>query len=158
MSYLSVLLIAVCVNSPLRAADRVPGAQQFMNLGQLLNAGGRLMTPKEFKDEIVQRMLSVTLPSGAVVDVMYTTGGAIAGTLASAGDLPRSASQNWPVSGSWTIDDNERTCTAMLITYSQGASMMPMRCQFWFKLGDRYYVSDSDEDRSAKLFSRVLKP
>lgn len=31
------------------------------------------------------------------------------------------------------------------------------RCQFWFKLGDTYYVSDSDSDRYTKILPRKLK-
>jgi hypothetical protein len=146
----------------------ISGQQQFASLGQLLDAGGKLMSPQQFKDEIVQRPFVGTLPSGTVIDVMYTSSGMVAGSLrhgaggnAAGGESNAGrvlgAPQNWPVSGDWTIDDSERVCATLRINWSQGASIMPKRCQFWFRLGDKYYESDSDEDRSAKLLVRVLK-
>ena len=35
--------------------------------------------------------------------------------------------------------------------------VLPPRCQFSFKLGDKYFLSDSDTDRSAKVLSRTIK-
>jgi len=139
------------------------GEQEFVNLGQLLNAGGKLMSPQQFREEVAQRLIVGKLPSGASIEVMYASSGAIAGSLLGGGSGQASgtgrmgAPQNWPVSGGWSIDDSERICASMRINFAQGASIMPTACQFWFKLGGRYYVSDSDEDRSAKLFVRVLK-
>ncbi len=39
----------------------------------------------------------------------------------------------------------------------QGMAYLPPRCQYWFKLGDKYFLSDSDSDRSAKVLSRTVK-
>jgi Ni/Co efflux regulator RcnB len=35
---------------------------------------------------------------------------------------------------------------------------LPQRCQYWFKLGDAYFLADSDTDRRAKVLRRTLKP
>jgi hypothetical protein len=149
---IAVLVIATFMSSPLRAAD-----PEFANLGQLLNTGAKLISPQQFKDEIVQRSLVGALPSGVVVEVMYTSGGTVAGTLLGSTRNARGMPQNWPVSGSWTIDESERICTGMQISEAQKVSVIPVRCQFWFKLGDTYYVCDSDEDRSAKVLARAPK-
>jgi hypothetical protein len=139
------------------------GQQEFANLGQLLNAGGKLVSPQQFKEEVAQRLIVGKLPSGASIEVMYASSGTIAGSLLgggtgnASGGGPLGAPQNWPVSGGWTIDDSERVCASIRINFAMGSSIIPTACQFWFKLGGRYYVSDSDEDRSAKLFVRVLK-
>lgn len=146
----------------------MPLQSEFDNLGQLLAAGGKLVSPQQFKDEVVQRVSVGILASGATVEVIHTTSGTVAGSLLYGGDRQFNTvgsqsgrglgtPQNWPVSGTWTIDDSERICVTLQIYNSQSSSILPKRCQFWFKLGDRYYVSDSDEDRSAKLLVRVFK-
>jgi hypothetical protein len=157
------LLCASCVKES-SAQSVAPASKPLANLGLLLNAGGKLLSPSAFKEEVAQRVLTATLPSGATVEVMYTSSGAVAGNLiqgaGNAGGIGfgrRGAPQNWPVSGNWTRDDSERICTTLQITGSQGSTILPTRCEFWFKLGDTYYVCDSDEDRSAKLAVRTLK-
>ena len=35
--------------------------------------------------------------------------------------------------------------------------VLPTRCQYWFKLGDKYFFADSDTDRSARSWSRTIK-
>jgi hypothetical protein len=46
----------------------------------------------------------------------------------------------------------------MEIRQANGAvSIIPQHCQFWFKLGDVYFISDSDSDRHAKVVRRTLK-
>jgi len=170
-----VLLCVAFVNEayaqavPAQSANPQGGApskqQEFATLGQLLNAGGKLLGPQEFKEEVVQRMLVGTLPSGATVEIMYASSGALAGSLLFGGQGNtsgydfgrRGAPQNWPVSGNWRVDDSERICTSLRITGAQGSTIIPARCEFWFKVLNTYYVSESDEDRSAKIIARSLK-
>lgn len=144
------------------ANDLAVRQSEFANLGQLLEAGGKLMRPPEFREEVAQRLVVGALPSGGVIEVMYTSSGSVAGSLVTGGAFNASspgitAPQNWPVSGSWTSDDSDRICASMRIFTSQQTSIIPNRCQFWFKFSGRYYVSDSDEDRSAKLLVRLMK-
>jgi len=142
------------------ANDLAVRQSEFANLGQLLDAGGKLTRPPEFKQEVAQRLVVGALPSGSVIEVMYTSSGSVAGSLLSGFNMSSPggiAPQNWPISGSWTIDDSDRICASMRINSAQGTSIIPNRCQFWFKFSGRYYVSDSDEDRSAKLLVRLMK-
>ena len=63
------------------------------------------------------------------------------------------------VSGDWTVDESEKICTAMKIGSANGTiTILPSRCQFWFKLGDAYFLSDLDSDRRAKVLRRTFKP
>ena len=55
----------------------------------------------------------------------------------------------------------ERICTSMHIAGGPGRPIawvaLPARCQFWYRHGPDYFFSDSDTDRSARVFRRTLK-
>ena len=40
---------------------------------------------------------------------------------------------------------------------STSGTSLPSNCMDWFKSGDTYFISDSDDDRSAKVLSRTIK-
>ena len=136
-----------------------PGVAQN-NLGQLLDAGGTLMKQDEFKQELVQRVLVGPTPSGGGIELMYTS----AGTIQGVGSLPGTPGGRMfgssPYNGVWTDGENGTVCATMNVTAAGGgvATTLPRRCQFWFRLGDRYYLSDSDSDRSVKVLVRTIKP
>jgi hypothetical protein len=140
----------------------VPLAVAQNNLGELLDAGAKKLTPEEFRQELVQRMIVGPTSTGVVIEVMFTTSGMVQGTgtytlSGTANTLPPS-----PVNGEWTTDDNGRICTSMRIggggTGGMGGGMnLPVRCQFWFKNADQYFFSDSDSDRRAKVLRRTIK-
>ena len=118
--------------SKLEAVENLASAQQqFANLGQLLNAGGKVMSPQQFKDEVIQRLLVGMLPSGAEIEMLHASSGMVAGSLLSGGTTQSGgggivvgrgygAPQNWPVSGRWSIDDSDRICASLQITWGQG--------------------------------------
>jgi len=83
---------------------------------------------------------------------MYASNGQLAGRGIAPGD-PSSSYRIADVRGGWTIDKSVRVCTTMRI----GGMDLPTRCQAWFKLGDVYYISDSDTDRRGKVLRRELK-
>ena len=64
------------------------------------------------------------------------------------------AGSSFNVEGSSTIDERERVCT----TIRMGAVFLAPRCQFWFVQGKRYFLSDSDTDRSARISSYTMQP
>jgi hypothetical protein len=124
----------------------VPAAAQ-QSLGEVLDAGGKRMSAKEFETEIVQRILVGPAPTGGELELMYASRGLISGRGKSpAITLPAA------LRGEWKLDDTGRVCS----TYYAGGIPFPDRCQYWFKLADKYYVSDSDVDRSAKVLSRTI--
>ena len=106
------------------------------------------MSAKEFETEIVQRVLVGPAPTGGELEVMYASRGSIEGI----GKHPQSPNPTG-IRGRWMLDDAGRTCS----TYSTADVRLPYRCQYWFKLADKYYISDSDVDRSAKVLSRTIK-
>jgi len=90
--------------------------------------------------------------AGSSLEVMYASNGQLAGRGIAPGD-PSSSYRIADVRGGRTIDESVRVCTTMRI----GGMDLPTRCQAWFKLGDVYYISDSDTDRRGKVLRRELK-
>jgi hypothetical protein len=139
---LSLIAVLVCVS---------PCAIGQSTLGPLLDAGARKLTVEEFKTELVQRSLVGPTGIGVELEVMYTSGGRITGV----SDNPNNRFGPGSVDGEWRIDPEGRVCSTMRMIRT--SHTLAPRCQFWFKLGDTYYVSDSDSDRYAKVLARKLK-
>lgn len=124
------------------------------NLGELLDAGGRKLSGQEFKQELVGRPIAGPTASGANIEVIYIDNGRIIGAgFASVLGGATGGAATYAVEGSWTIDDSEKICTSIQL----GKVFLP-RCQFWFKSGEQYYLSDSDSDRQARVLRRTVKP
>jgi hypothetical protein len=121
-------------------------------LGAVLDAGAQKLTVEEFKAELMQRSLIGPSGTGVEFEVLYTSGGGINGV--GRGNSP-GLIPGRPLDGEWRSDTEGRICSSMRIPAS--AIVLAPRCQFWFKLGDTYYVSDSDSDRYAKVLPRKLK-
>jgi len=129
-------------------------------LGELLDAGARKLSAAEFKDELVQRVIVGPSAQGGSLEVIYATRGIIAGTALLKWKMGQSPSQTSPVTGTWTIGEQDAICTQMTFPGSYGvnaAVRLPNRCQFWFKLGGQYFLADSDWDRSSAVLNRTLK-
>lgn len=82
----------------------VSSAVAQSNLGELLDSGAKKLSPKEFKDEVVQRMVVGPSPAGVTFEVMYAESGKIAGT----SDPNAGVNRSFPVSGAWSLDDSGR--------------------------------------------------
>ena len=145
------LVFALLLCAPLAAAQK--------NLGELLDAGGKIMSAEDFKREVVQRTIFGPTATGGNIEVMYALNGSIAGTGSplQAPGVPFGSSYQ-PVSGEWRIESDGRICTAMRITSSYGQVALPPRCQAWFKYGDDYFIADSESDRSVRVLRRTPKP
>jgi hypothetical protein len=135
-----------------------PLASGQTNLGELLDAGGKRLSAEQFKREVVQRTVVGPTPTGAIIEIMYAANGTIHGLGPPAG-RPQSLYAILPIAGEWTIDATGRICTAFQSSEQHGGSVpiRPMSCQAWFKLRDQFWLSDSDSDRSAKVFPRKPK-
>ena len=140
----------------------VPWALAQNDLGQLLDAGGKLLTLEEFKLELVQRVLIGPTPTGGSLEIIYTSSGRIQGIGANRiqASGTQLATRTAPYDGTWTPGENETVCSSLLVGSGPTSQsvVLPRRCQFWFKIGERYYLSDSDTDRSAKVLLRTIKP
>jgi hypothetical protein len=121
------------------------------NLGEVLDAGGKVLSAEEFRRETIQRVITGPMPSGGSLEIIYLTNGTIQGV--GRHPLLSFSQPNAQIFGQWTTDDKDRVCTSMRI----GEVPLPARCQFWFKYDEQYYLSDSDSDRSAKVLRRTVK-
>ena len=128
---------------------------------QLLDTGARKLSAEEFRRDIVQRSIVGPTPAGATIELMYVANGSIVGM----GNMVAAQSQITSTSfgGEWTIDDAGRICASLRTsgsgsTFGGSSAVLPPRCQTWFKLGDAYFISDSDSDRRAKVLRRTIMP
>jgi hypothetical protein len=154
--------VTVSLGISLLFVTHMVGAQS--TLGELLDGGAKKVSASEFREELVQKAITGALPTGGTLEVTYITSGLITGV----GTATKGSPVQMDVSGTWVIDDNQRICTSMLIASgagsagggfsTSGALVLPPRCQFWFKYGDYYYLSDSDSDRHARVIRRAVKP
>jgi len=130
-------------------------------LGELLDAGAKVLSPEDFKQELVQRLLVGPTAAEINLEIVYTVTGLVQGSAygmgirgAAFGKLPI------PVNGEWKTDDNGRICTSMRFGFAVGpgaGETLPFRCQFWLKYKEVYFLSDSDTDRQARVLRRIVK-
>jgi hypothetical protein len=127
------------------------------NLGQVLDAGGKKLSVEDFKEQLVQRMLVGPSPTGVPLEMIYTTQGSVVGSGASPSGILMTR-----FGGQWRSDAEGKVCASMTVAGvpgggTPGSVILPERCQSWYKLGDQYFVSDSDIDRSARVLLRRVK-
>ena len=139
-----------------------PVANAQNNLGELLEAGGKKLSAQDFQEQLVQRMLVGPTAAGLNVEMIYSTHGSVVG----GGTAPWGTGRTG-LSGQWRVDGSGKICTSMIIggvaaaggpaLGASGAVILPERCQSWYKLGERYFLSDSDIDRTARVLPRTVK-
>jgi hypothetical protein len=124
------------------------------NVGELLDAGAKPLSAAEFREQIAQHIVSGALRSGTDMEIMYARSGVLIGEAWNRGDYRR-----LNIGGEWKIDDKDRVCASINFGGGgyTGQIRLPVGCEFWFKLGDKYFVADSDYDRDAKAVVRTLK-
>jgi hypothetical protein len=126
------------------------------SLGELLDKGATKLSVDEFKAELVGQTLVGPSRSNVmvVIEVIYLDSGHIQGvgsnTMMGGGFAPNAY---FGVRGSWTVGDAQQICDSMVV----GAVTLPSRCQYWYRYDRRYYASDSDTDRSARVLVRSRK-
>jgi hypothetical protein len=150
---LATLFVACAVALPAQ-----PATGQT-TLGELLDAGATPLSVEDFKREVVQRILVGRTGGGAELELMYAENGSIVGRGRPPTNVFAVAAQP-PLTGQWSAGSEGKICTVILfqeqLVMRSPAPSAP-RCQYWFKLGDAYYISDYDTDRSAKVLPRTLK-
>jgi hypothetical protein len=126
------------------------------NVGQVLDGGAEKLTAAEFKKQIVGRFITgpgMRADSGTI-EVVYLDGGVIRGAGAASplgGAL--GGGGRYDIEGTWTIDEQDRICQSIRI----GNVALAPKCQYWFKQAEKYYLADSDSDRSARVSIRTVK-
>jgi hypothetical protein len=128
-------------------------------LGDVLDAGGSLMSVEQFKQEIMQRLVTGPTRNEYVThEIMYGSKGSIDG-IAFTRSVIQAPSITTQLTGQWYAGEKDSVCATMLVRSGGGSTVtLPRRCQYWFKVGDQYFLSDSDIDRQAQVFARTIKP
>jgi hypothetical protein len=134
--------------APLLLASALACAQT--TLGDLVQSGAQRLSPQRFEEEVVQRTLRGRIDTGMLVEVLYASSGQLQGI-----GLAGPAEWSVQVLGSWSTGDNGTICTRMTLDGPTIRAMLPRRCEFWFKLDDRYFVSSSDSDARARVAVRT---
>jgi len=150
----------------LLAAAAMSAAPAFAQdtLGTLLDANAAKISVGQFERDLVQRVLEGPTQTGGRMEVMYTGSGQIEGTGTMRPGI-QSATNYARIQGRWTNDGAGRICTSLSYSAQVGSNVnagigmgtLPPRCQYWYKLGDKYFLADSDTDRSAKVLVRTIK-
>jgi hypothetical protein len=127
-------------------------AQQAATVGELLDKGGKKLT----KDEVAKLIPGATI--GGIIprfpnmksDHTYKDDGSVSGNVVRVtGGGPSTATG---VFGKWSVNEQGQICTDLRDT--RGGSFQ--NCNFYFRLGDAYYVATTD-DKMAQIFEREVK-
>ena len=134
------------------------GSAKLVGLDALLDNGASKLSDKDFKQELVGRLLEgPERGSGfntfSAQELIYLENGVIRGSGLVTTPAGMTSGGQFVIEGTWTIDHRDRICQT---TQAAGLSLAP-RCQYWFKLADKYYFADSDSDRSARITVRTVK-
>ena len=128
------------------------------NVGQLLDNGASKLSAADFKQQLVGRLLEGPgrgsgFTTFSAQELIYLEDGMIRGSGQVTTPGGMTSGGQFVIEGTWTIDDRDRVCQT---TRAAGLSLSP-RCQYWFKLADKYFFADSDSDRSALITVRTVK-
>ena len=124
------------------------------NFGTVLDSGGQKLSASDFRKDIVGYPIVGSTAANIDIEVVYVADGRILGQLFHSirgGTSGGRATDS--IAGTWTLDDAERICTTMQL----GNTYLPARCEYWYKVGDQYFLSTSDSDREAKVAIRSLR-
>ena len=150
------IIAALCVAA---VAFGVSPACAQTKLGEVLDKRATKLTAEEFRQEIVGRYVegpgrAAQLQWQGSEEIIYLNDRSIRGS-GRASNLGGAAGggATYSIEGTWSTDDRDRICQSLKV----GNFVLAPRCQYWFKESDRYFVADSDTDRSAWVVIRTLK-
>lgn len=118
------------------------------SLGDLLNGGAKKLSKDAVKSALGGAHVSGKSVSDADTEYDYKPDGYFSGNL--------KASDGWytGVVGSWTVGENGKLCGEWTLS---GNSKRFSGCGFLYTMGDQLYYVESDSDKSAKIYKRVIK-
>jgi len=126
-----------------------PTAVAQSTLGEVLDGGGKMLSSTEFRQEVVGRSVS-GIAAGTRLELLYIDDGRLsgAGFRTVLGGM-HGGGNTFAINGSWKLDPDQRVCTTLRVD-------LPAQCQYWFKEGEAYFLSDSDWDRQTKVVRRSV--
>ena len=115
-------------------------------LGELLDAGGKMLSKAEVMATVTGTNFSGPTKGGGQFLADYKAGGLLSGVSRN----PQGATG--PLSGTWAVDDSGKLCASFSVGGRRSAD-----CGFVYKGRVDYYVCESDSDKSAPVLKRTIK-
>ena len=118
------------------------------SLGDLLDGGAKKLPKDAVKSTLSGAHVSGKAVSGADTEYVYKPDGYFSGNL--------KTSDGWSSGtvGSWTVDESGQLCSEWTLTVN---SKKFKGCGFLYAMGDELYYVESDSDKTAKIYKRVVK-
>ena len=118
------------------------------SLGDLLDGGAKKLSKDSVKSAIGGARVSGKSVTGADTEYDYKPDGYFSGNLKN--------SEGWTtgVVGTWTVDESGKLCGEWTLTVN---SKRFTGCGFLYAKGDELYYVESDSDKAAKIYKRVIK-
>ena len=118
------------------------------SLGDLLDGGAKKLSKDAVKSTFSGTRVSGKAVSGADTEYDYKSDGYFSG------NLKTSDGWNSGAVGKWTVDESGKFCAEWTLTVN---SKRFNGCGFLYAKGDELYYVESDSDRAAKIYKRVVK-
>ena len=118
------------------------------SLGDLVDGGAKKLSKDAVKSTLGGAHVSGKAVSGADTEYDYKADGYFSGNLKDAGGWSSGAV------GNWTVDESGKFCSEWTLTVN---SKRFKGCGFLYARGDQLYYVESDSDKSAKIYKRVIK-
>ena len=119
-------------------------------LGELFDSGGKKLSKEDVVAALSGATISETTTNRATFHIKYYADGTYSGNRpAYMGAIEYGARG---VFGTWTVDESGNVCST---TKQWGSNNV--NCRYFYRIGGQYYISNSDSDRSAKVYPRTLE-
>jgi len=118
------------------------------SLGELLDGGGKKLSKDAVKSALGGAQVSGKSVTGASTEYVYKPDGSFSGNLQN--------SDGWKSGavGTWSVDDGGKLCSEWILTSN---SKRFKGCGFLYAKADELYYVESDSDRAAPIYKRVIK-
>ena len=118
------------------------------SLGELLDGGAKKLSKEDVRSAYSGAQVSGASTTGASTEYNYKADGNFSGNLKN--------SEGWTSGavGTWSVDDGGKLCSEWILAKN---SKKFKGCGFLYVKSDQYYYVESDSDRSAPIYKRVIK-
>jgi hypothetical protein len=123
-------------------------AQAQNTLGELLDMGGKKLAKEDVTAAIVGSRVGGPTKFGGRTEIGIKADGSLSGYLRTPDG------RDAGLIGTWTVDDSGRMCSDSTAKFQTIQKIKG--CMFFYSVSDRYYISESDSDRNARLLVRTI--
>jgi len=118
------------------------------SLGELLDGGAKKLTKEAVQSALSGAQVSGKSVTGASTEYSYKADGSFSGNLQN--------SEGWKSGavGTWKVDDGGKLCSEWTLTVN---SKRFQGCGFIYAKANDYYYVESDSDRAAPIYKRVIR-